>query len=285
MRTTASAPTATRYIGNCQICEADQKLHQERMVHHGYRRPGHGSIVGDCPGVGEVPYEVSCDLVKSYKANVESQLVGLRKHLATLKASKVGYLTEMKHVGGWGRMGQNVIIEYIAGVTEPYHWAQAVQHATFEVESNIRQCEHEIDRCTRRINAWSRKPIRTVEEEQRKTDADKEGRKALRDAARAARGAKKAAYKAKQDALAAKRTAIRQNFEDQFRALAASPQPLWERQKVARDMLAETQKKKYSNWLWLHHLECEDAFVALGLATTTTDGQLNWRGRPYLRWL
>jgi hypothetical protein len=28
MRTTTSAPAVTRYIGNCQICEGDQKLHK-----------------------------------------------------------------------------------------------------------------------------------------------------------------------------------------------------------------------------------------------------------------
>lgn len=30
-----------------------------RLVHHGYQRPGHGSIVGDCNGVGELPWERS----------------------------------------------------------------------------------------------------------------------------------------------------------------------------------------------------------------------------------
>lgn len=45
----------TRYIGNCQICEGEQKLHDGRMVHHGYKRPGDGQIDGDCPGVHADP--------------------------------------------------------------------------------------------------------------------------------------------------------------------------------------------------------------------------------------
>ena len=60
MATIPSATAVTRYLGNCQVCEGDQKLHHGRMVHHGYKRPGDGFIV--CPGVHQVPYEVSCDL-------------------------------------------------------------------------------------------------------------------------------------------------------------------------------------------------------------------------------
>ena len=53
--------TVTRYVGNCQICERDQKLTVDmKMVHHGYLRPGDGEIHGDCPCVGAEPYEVSC---------------------------------------------------------------------------------------------------------------------------------------------------------------------------------------------------------------------------------
>ena len=155
----------TRYIGNCQICEGDQKLHVGRMVHHGYQRPGDGAIRGDCPGVGQVPYEVSCDLVKSYKGNV----------------------------------------------------------------------------------------------------------------------AKRAATDAKTEAREATRTAIRKDFEAKFRALAAdSNVTLANRQVNARGLLAEMEKTKYRNWLWLSTLECEEAFVALGLAVQ--DG-VNGRGRPRLRWL
>ena len=280
MATTPSATTATRYLGNCQICEGDQKLHNGRMVHHGYRRPGDGFIVGDCLGVGEVPYEVSCDLVKSYRAGVQTQLQHLKARVADLKTGKIGYLTEIRHRSAWK---PPVRVEFVAGVTDPYHWTEALQHAIHEVDSSIRQREREIDRCTRRINAWTSKPIRTLEEERAKQDADKAGRKFLRDTARAERQAKVAARKAKAEALVAKRLAIQEEFEAKLCALAENKKAGWDTQYVARAILAELDKTKYLNWLSKYNLRCTDALVALGLAVQ--DGTRNNGRRPYLRFL
>ena len=52
------------------------------------------------------------------------------------------------------------------------------------------------------------------------------------------------------------------------------------RQRAARIFLMELYKVKY-RWLTRHELQCEDAFVALGMATV--DG-VNGFGRPRLRW-
>ncbi len=265
--------TTTRFIGNCQVCEHDQKLHEGKMVHHGYKRPGHGTIEGDCPGVSQVPYEVSCDLVKSYKVRVEASLVNLMTYLADLKAGKITHIRELT---GWATW-----VEYIAGVTEPYKWARAIEHKVWAVESNIRHTEFEIARCARRIAAWGPMPIRTVEEEQAKADLDKAARKAEKEAARAARFAKQAATKAKQDAHKAKRAAIVEEFEAKFRALADGSEDIETRKLQARELLAETKKSKYS-WMSLYYdFTCDDAFIALGLAevqATRPDG------RKLLRW-
>jgi hypothetical protein len=281
METTHSTPAVTRYIGNCQICEGDQKLHNGRMVHHGYQRPGDGAIRGDCPGVGHVPYEVSCELVKSYRTIVEGQLVRQTEHLANLRTGKVTHITEIRLRGER--------FETIAGVTELSRWEGAVSHEIRETQTGIYYSEKEIVRCTRRIDAWKPTPIRTVEEEKIKAQSEVAARKAEREAARAARDAKKAASKARQEALQAKRTTIRKDFEAKFRALAAGTWfssfqavPLADRQKEARGILRELDKSKYRSWLHKWDLECQDAFIALGLAEY--DG-MNGRGRPYLRWL
>jgi hypothetical protein len=168
--------SSTRLIGNCQVCARDQKLHSERMVHHGYKRPGHGFIEGDCPGVGEVPYETSCDLIKSYKLRVENHRVSLSKYLGDLKIGRITRLTELRSKGF--RQGHE-IIEHVAGVTEPGLWSRVVDSKTSEVTMNIGQCESEIERCARRITAWKLMPIRTVEEEVAKADAEKAARKAV----------------------------------------------------------------------------------------------------------
>lgn len=47
--------------GTCPVCEMNVKMRKgvQRLVHHGYERPGDGYIVGDCFGVGYAPWELS----------------------------------------------------------------------------------------------------------------------------------------------------------------------------------------------------------------------------------
>lgn len=76
--------------GTCQACFRNHSMTAaERLVHHGYERPGVGYIVGDCAGVGHEPYELSCELSKSWKASVEKTLAGLITEQEALQADKV----------------------------------------------------------------------------------------------------------------------------------------------------------------------------------------------------
>jgi hypothetical protein len=264
--------TTTRYIGNCQICEGDQKLHEGHMVHHGYRRPGDGYIHGDCPGVHEVPYEVSCELIKTVKANTETFLAGRESYLADLKAGRVTHLCEAHQRGAWSAPE---LVDYYVGVTEPYVWAQAVESATWKVEGTIRQCKADIARYTARIAAWKRMPIRTVEEEEAKTAAAKAERAKEVAAARAVRQAKKDATKAKQDALKARREQIKADIIARVTSLAASPDISALEVRTAAQKIAKEIRKH--TWLWLHDLNCDEALVKLGIATRGSHG-----GRAFL---
>jgi hypothetical protein len=60
------ADTSTRYIGLCAVCEGRVKVQSNRLVHHGYRRPGVGYIIGDCFGVGREPHELSDTCARVY---------------------------------------------------------------------------------------------------------------------------------------------------------------------------------------------------------------------------
>ena len=75
LATVTRPATVTRYVGKCPICEGDFKLTTDaihgnfgdgqKMVHHGYQRPGDGSgIIGDCYAVGRPAYEESCDVTR-----------------------------------------------------------------------------------------------------------------------------------------------------------------------------------------------------------------------------
>jgi hypothetical protein len=264
--------TSTRHIGNCQICERDQKLHNGQMVHHGYTRPGHGFIKGDCPGVAEVPYEVSCDLIKEHIVNLHLCLQNWGDYLGRLQAGEVTALYVEEGRG----LGPRALVRLEAGTPEAEKheyghtkWENAIRRAVAKAESDIRYAKFDIDHCEKRVADWKPMPIRTIEEEQAKQDADKAGRKAIKDAARNARLAKMAATKVKQDALKAKRQAIKDEFQAKFLALATSPEPIEVRKSKALELYAETRKSKYSWMIVSSNFTCDDAFILLGLAVAT----------------
>jgi hypothetical protein len=266
--------TATRFLGHCQICEQEQKLHDGKLVHHGYKRPGWGSIVGDCYGVHAVSYEVSCELTKKYLATIIlPHVANVKENLAELKSGKVTHFTEASSWRG--------STDYAVGVSELYVWTRALESRIHAVEWDLRQLASEVARLEKLIANWKLTTIKTIKERVEEERQAKAARAADRLAARQAKQAKIDATKAKQQALADKRKAIREDFEGKFRALATGTESLADRQKAARTLLNELDKTKYRNWLGKWDLECEDAFIALGLAKQ--EG-VNGRGRPYLKW-
>lgn len=264
----------TRYIGNCQICEGDQKLHDGRMVHHGYSRPGDGFIHGDCPGVSAPPYETSCDLLKTVKALAEQDLVAREGRLAKLKAGEVTHFTRGKdQYTTRGRVF--VVEEYVAGVTEPYLFERELRSLTWECERGVEQTKAAIERFARRIESWKPAPVRTVEEEAAKARAGREERAKVAAERRAMRQAEAERKKRKRDELEARRQGIKDDFVRKLTVLAetpADPGSLAEAQKIA----SELRKKKYS-FIWgLRDLKCEEACIRLGLARREPDGWVRY---------
>lgn len=261
-----SAATVTRYLGCCQICEAEQKLTADRkMVHHGYQRPGHGSIVGDCYGVGELPYELSRDLLPTYQVGLENALRGKREYQARLESGAVLELTVEKFRSSNRRHEMTTITM----ADDPIAFRYALDSKKSEVRYAIQALEREVSRVQKRHDEWPGvRPVRTIEERAAEEKAAKEARAAERAAARATRDAKKAATKAKQDALAARRAFIVKDLRERFEALANvefGVMSVAERQRQARKLAEKLKAKKYA-WLWWHELGCDDALVALGLA-------------------
>lgn len=259
--------TTTRFLGHCQICEQEQKLHKGVLVHHGYKRPGWGEIVGDCYGVAFLPYEMSCELLKEYLPKVVSQLEGQHDFLTKLTSGQVTHLIEMRRIGFGGSRFETE--EFVAGVTEPYLWARTIEHRISEVRYSIRQLEAEVSRIQRRITEWKLMPIRTIEEEQAAKRAAKVVRDAEREAKRQEKAAIEAAKKAKREALEAKRAAIIKDFADKFNAFAMNPDA---NRLAARELATQTNLKKNS-WFYVRELKCDEALIALGLAKRETD---NW---------
>ena len=266
------AGSATRYLGNCQLCERDQKLSGARMVHHGYIRPGHGSIEQDCPGVGHEPYETSCELIKEFKAGLERSLAGKRGYLAKLHSGEITHVLEfVEH-----RYGPPEVRDYRAGVTAPDLFARAIRSAISKTEHEIKQGEQTVARFADRISGWRPLPVRTIEEEERRTAEMRAERAKLAADRRVAKQAEETRKKAKRKALEARRQAAKDDFAARFRALADGSEEAAAKSRAVHVLYSELRKKKY-DFIWgLRDLGCEEACIRLGIARRRGDGSVDY---------
>jgi hypothetical protein len=84
---TPAAKVKAANLGTCPCCFNEQKtLKGERMVHHGYQRPGYGYIVGDCFGVKYPRFEISCEGTIAYKACIALARANVDRNLTKLLA-------------------------------------------------------------------------------------------------------------------------------------------------------------------------------------------------------
>lgn len=261
----------TRFVGNCPVCERDQRLKDNRMVHHGYQRPGDGCIYGDCPGVKYLAYELSTEGCEYYKKMVQSQKAAVEAHLASLEAGEVKTLHKETYDGS-SRFPKLVPVqEGEAG------FLSLLRSAINKAHGRISQCEFEIERMNKRIAAWTLKAVRTLEEaaEAARTAPEKLARKAERDAKRQARADKAAALKAKRDAWKAERQALITKYHDLFTKLHNGLESVQDRKNCAnmhwRDMNKASRKKGYLSF-YPRELGCDEALIALGLARTENRG-------------
>lgn len=64
------------HSGHCQACGRLQKMPSGKMSLHGYT-VSHGYFHGQCAGSKELPFELSCDLVKTFIASAQAHLDGV----------------------------------------------------------------------------------------------------------------------------------------------------------------------------------------------------------------
>lgn len=196
----------TRHLGYCPCCAKTFKVRSNTLVHHGYKRPGYGFIVGDCFGALETPHELSDGLAKRFLKLIEKMLAGDQEALAeidTLTELTVkvrdgyqGCLTIYKDVkvpkvtapeGGYDwdndREGSLALHKAVEA------WNKAYSRRTNEIKSSIRCLKREVKRLTDLVDTWKLTPLTTVEEE----EAAKRDAKAVREAKKVAKKAEKVA--------------------------------------------------------------------------------------------
>lgn len=128
----------------CQVCEGRQCLTKDgRMVHHGYRRPGYGSIEGDCYGVGHLPFPAT-NALAGYMTAVRCEAEAVAVEIAGL-----GERTEIAKTDSWTR---RVTVIRKLEVTEQA-WARELRTLRSKLDGEARWFAYELRRVAARIEA------------------------------------------------------------------------------------------------------------------------------------
>jgi hypothetical protein len=145
-----------RHVGECQICEGRFKIHDGRVVLHGYKRPGDGYIHGECFGRNEEPYERSCALIPGWLGTIRARVVELKNFLARLRKGAVESI--------WvDRRGKPFELTR-ANADPPYTWDSALERKIWDVERELKFFASEVVRLQRRIDTWRLRPLEEVDE-------------------------------------------------------------------------------------------------------------------------
>lgn len=137
--------------GMCPVCFADYVVTgKDEMVHHGYRRPGIGYIVGDCHGVGFAPFEVSCEGTKSWVGVLQTALAHREDFLATIDARD-----EITVVSGTKRVARGMVVpEHKTLKRGEPGFDRAIAAKKAELQHDIRSINHDLVEYGKKIAAW-----------------------------------------------------------------------------------------------------------------------------------
>jgi len=191
--------TTTRHIGSCPCCAKDFKVRSNKLVHHGYKRPGYGYIEGDCYGALHTPHELSDKLAKEYRDSLQRTLIDQEDALAELPTLTKLTKTVTRRVKG---VVERTIVDVpkaerpeggydfdndregaLTQLKAVEDWERALSARERYLAGFIRMLKADVERLTKLVDTWKLTELTTVEEEQ----AQKQDAKAKREAAKAAK--------------------------------------------------------------------------------------------------
>jgi hypothetical protein len=161
--------------GTCPVCERAARVRAEKIVHHGFQRPGRGHIVGDCFGVGAPPYEVSPAGTRTYLGQIiHPRLRTTEAFLGRLEAGEVEALHYEARVPvpwagpllgrsdrGWTHWPMQVRADEI-DVQRQHLWRRVYAAHVTEAQGAIGWLKGEVERCERLIRGWAPRELRDV---------------------------------------------------------------------------------------------------------------------------
>jgi hypothetical protein len=151
--------------GICACCFNKQKIAKtDNMWLHGYTRPGHGWLVGNCPGIGFQPYEKSVEGTKYMVTLVEGHLSDLFKRLERVKNAeslevKLSYWDAESRArkdffGTVTKAEGSVVLQDPNGNTGRF-WFDSVQRGQMnDLQSQIRMAEKDLQFFSQKVAEW-----------------------------------------------------------------------------------------------------------------------------------
>lgn len=274
-----------RLLGTCPVCERQQRVTPKReMVHHGFRRPGWGAIVGDCFGVGYPPYELSSEGCVAYQR-------ALAKWRKDAEGELRRYQDRPEQISSVSLVSKKTLVfrRDSSDTEERRRYERELESLIGRIDYGIKQLDRAHRRMTELINGWAPAPLQEIDEEGLTPvkRSERESKKAERDAARSEKQQKQSALQARRNTRLAQKATALLFFFDEFERLSRLP-PSPARDMYARDLLFELSKKKHGlsyPWDLFHgpddgygrHVpgpwgrpmmqQTENTLVALGVAT------------------
>jgi len=157
--------TVLRHVGWCPVCEGTFKVRNKLLVHHGYERPGHGYIVGDCFGVNRPPHELSPRTAEEYLSDaVVPRIRAVEKsiqHLGPPGEPKELFFDEYDRVSR-----QYVPVMKRRSEVKDYDWTNRLRRIREQAADELASWQKEARQLEKLIAEWQPQPLRTVEEEE-----------------------------------------------------------------------------------------------------------------------
>jgi len=159
-------PRTTRYLGTCAACQREIKVRDGKLVHHGYKRPGIGYIVGDCLGAGGLPHELSPVVAQAVLKGARGAIQRNERLLHELPRTDTlpKQITERGR-GAWAPIVRKWI-EVARDDVDDTEWAWLYRRRYSQLERELKFWQEEAERAGQWVRDWTLQPLRTVKEEQ-----------------------------------------------------------------------------------------------------------------------
>lgn len=140
--------------GACPVCMGDFAVDaRTRVVHHGYTRPGHGYIVGDCIGVHYSPWEVAADGAVAAIVEMGHRLENAERRLVTLPS------VQTLHIDNPSYYERRAGRLFIVITSTDSRFARELEHAIARQRQEIGYIRDTIDMLRARVATWKPQPF------------------------------------------------------------------------------------------------------------------------------